>query len=197
MNSQLNTLVENLDDKDFAISIAKVVGDNRDLIYVNKKFLSVTGFSKDEVLGKNCKFLQGEITNSDTVNYLRNAINNRKSIARDILNYSKDGELFINRLILIYFPLDGEDYYVGLQTNVSNDNSEKLRDVLSQLSSEEIENRLKEHLMVTLDSDPKARAQLDEIQNLKEIQHLYRSIDSLRRYAINLEETPMIDKWAM
>lgn len=70
------------------------------IVFVNEAFSRLTGYSHDELLGKNCRFLQGPGTNVDDITKVRNAIARRESIEIDLLNYRKDGSSFWNRLLV-------------------------------------------------------------------------------------------------
>ncbi len=70
------------------------------IIFCNTAFEKLTGYSSREVVGRNCRFLQGEETNSETVGRIRDAIAAGSDIAVDILNYKKDGTSFWNALFL-------------------------------------------------------------------------------------------------
>lgn len=70
------------------------------IVFANEAFLKFTLYSRDEVLGRNCRFLQGPDTDRDTVRLIREAIARRESIGVDILNYRKDGSTFWNALYL-------------------------------------------------------------------------------------------------
>lgn len=91
------------------------------LIYANQGFLSMTGYSEAEVLGRNCRFLQGPGSSRSTCQQIRSAIEARQSLVTEILNYRKDGSSFWNQLSLT--PVGGPDgelqYYVGVQLDVS------------------------------------------------------------------------------
>jgi len=69
-------------------------------IFCNAAFLKITGYSEDEVIGRNCRFLQGEETSQETVAKIREAIANGRDIAVDILNYRKDGAQFWNAVFI-------------------------------------------------------------------------------------------------
>ena len=77
------------------------------MVYVSDEFTNQTGYNVSEVLGKNCRFLQGPETDMNDVEHIRQAIKMRKSITIDILNYKKDGKKFWNRLRIK--PLFGPD----------------------------------------------------------------------------------------
>mgnify|MGYP002641302622 CR=1 FL=1 len=91
------------------------------LIYVNDGFVNLTGYSKDEVLGKNCRFLQGPDKNSQAAAELRSAINQGRECKVDILNYRKDGSQFWNRLSIT--PIRGQSgqvvNFVGVQFDIT------------------------------------------------------------------------------
>ena len=89
--------------------------DDNPLIYVNEKFLSESGYSAEEVVGRNCRFLQGPGTCPEATQAIGRAIGARKEV--DILNYRKDGSTFMNRVRIR--PLFDENsdlmYFLGVQ----------------------------------------------------------------------------------
>lgn len=93
------------------------------LIYVNEAFCQLTGYSKAEIEGRNCRFLQGADTTANIVTAIRTGVAKRKCGFYDVLNYRKNGEKFWNRLLL--FPagedLEDPDYFVGVQHEVPQD----------------------------------------------------------------------------
>lgn len=68
------------------------------IIYVSNEFEAQTGYPPEEVLGRNCRFLQGPGTGPRAVQAIRDAIAAQAEITIDILNYRKDGSEFWNRL---------------------------------------------------------------------------------------------------
>lgn len=70
------------------------------IIFVNDAFSKLTGYSREDILGNNCRFLQGPATNKDDVTRIRNAIARQEAIEVDLLNYRKDGSTFWNRLLI-------------------------------------------------------------------------------------------------
>ncbi len=68
------------------------------MVYVSKEFEHQTGYSADEAIGRNCRFLQGHGTDPEAVEAIRHALRARTRFTIDILNYRKDGTLFLNRL---------------------------------------------------------------------------------------------------
>jgi PAS domain S-box-containing protein len=90
------------------------------MIYVSETFERQTGYSSDEAIGKNCRFLQGADTNPHAVQAMREALLAETTFTIDILNYRKDGTPFMNRLrIRPLFDAQGRlTYYVGAQNPV-------------------------------------------------------------------------------
>lgn len=74
--------------------------DDCPIVFANKAFLDLTGYEEDEILGRNCRFLQGAQTDRETVAELREAIANQGSIAAEILNYRRDGSPFWNAVFI-------------------------------------------------------------------------------------------------
>lgn len=106
--------------------MAMIVTDARQpdnpIIFANDAFLALTGYSREEVIGRNCRFLQGPDTDPDAVAATRRAIDAGEEIGLDILNYRKDGTTFWNALYLS--PVRGKTgeivYFFGSQLNVSD-----------------------------------------------------------------------------
>lgn len=70
------------------------------IVFVNDAFLRLSGYERHEIMGQNCRFLQGENTDREAVAQVREAVENNRDIAIDLLNYRKDGTPFWNALYL-------------------------------------------------------------------------------------------------
>ena len=70
------------------------------IIFANRAFVRMTGYSAEELIGSNCRFLQGPDTDRDTVSEVRDAIREHREFAAEILNYRKDGSSFWNALFV-------------------------------------------------------------------------------------------------
>ena len=119
-------------DMSCAFVVCDITQPDIPIIYVSDIFERLTGYSKHEVLGRNCRFLQSpegkvqagaprQFVDSDPVWYLKQRILKKKEGQRSLINYRKGGQPFMNLLTMI--PITGEDdvevkYYVGLQVDL-------------------------------------------------------------------------------
>ena len=92
------------------------------LVYVNDAFIRMSGYDKDELIGKNCRFLQGPDTDIGSVKFLKSKMDKEMPVHTEVLNYRKDGTPFWNELVIQ--PLRDEAgtllFYIGLQLDVTN-----------------------------------------------------------------------------
>lgn len=110
-----------LESTSCGIVIANCLEEDRPLIYVNQAFEEMTGYSKEESLGRNCRFLQGEENDQPQLEIIRHAVSAGKDCKVILRNYRKDGSLFYNELILSpVFSKDGTmTHFIGVQNDVT------------------------------------------------------------------------------
>ena len=89
------------------------------IIFANKTFEAMTGYTQEEIVGRNCRFLQGKDTDPSTVLKIRRAVAERTPLTIVLKNYKKDGTLFWNRLSIRPITIEGVYYSIGTQTDVS------------------------------------------------------------------------------
>mgnify|MGYP006294069501 CR=1 FL=1 len=91
------------------------------IVYANKAFSDLTGYGPEDIIGKNCRFLQGEDKSQPEVARLREGIKKHEPISVTLRNYKKDGTLFHNHLAVTpLFDNKGELlYYLGVQYDVT------------------------------------------------------------------------------
>lgn len=91
------------------------------LVYANKAFADMTGYTQEETIGKNCRFLQGTDREQEERSQIRAAITNKEPIEVTLRNYRKNGELFYNHLKIIpLFDSQGKVlYYLGVQYDIT------------------------------------------------------------------------------
>ena len=86
--------------------------DDNPIVFINRAFLDLTGYKEQDILGRNCRFLQGPDTDRQTVAELRKAVDEQRAVAVDILNYKADGSPFWNALFFgPIFDQEGEILY--------------------------------------------------------------------------------------
>lgn len=83
-----------------AMLIADARQDDHPIVAANDAFLALTGYDRDEIVGHNCRFLQGPQTDPAAVRKMREAIADGRGVAVELLNYRKDGSTFWNALTL-------------------------------------------------------------------------------------------------
>ncbi|MGD1809523.1 PAS domain S-box protein [Dapis sp. BLCC M126] len=90
-------------------------------IFVNPAFEKITGYRAAEVIGHNCRFLQGEDCGQAGLLKLRKALKKGESCTMSLRNYRKDGTLFWNELSVspIYDEQDNLSHYIGIQTDIT------------------------------------------------------------------------------
>jgi PAS domain S-box-containing protein len=104
------------------IVIADARIEDTPMVYANSGFCRITGYSLGELLGRNCRFLQGENTDPEAVAQLRHAVEAGEPTTVDLLNYRKDGTAFWNRVeITPIRDQDGElTHFLGSQRDITD-----------------------------------------------------------------------------
>lgn len=110
------------------------------IVAANPAFTVTTGYSADEVLGRNCRFLQGPGTDPETVRSIRAALANGERFSGKLLNYRRNGEPFWNELSIAPLP-DGEEGlsgFISVQRDVTDrvHAQARTRDLLKDLEQQ-------------------------------------------------------------
>ena len=118
------------------ITVADARQPQMPLIYCNPAFTQVTGYSPEEVLGYNCRFLQGSDTDSGTVTAIRTAIKEGRHLKVVLRNYRKDRTPFWNELVLspVYSAHGELTYFIGVQNDITS--QKQAEDALRDLNRE-------------------------------------------------------------
>jgi PAS domain S-box-containing protein len=112
------------------ISISDPDRADNPLVYVNEAFERITGYDADDVLGQNCRFLQGDDTEPEQIAKIRAAIEAGEPVEVELLNYAADGTPFWNRVAIAPVYHDGDLVnFVGFQREVTSERQlrERLR----------------------------------------------------------------------
>lgn len=91
------------------------------IVFANKAFLDLTGYEEEEVLGRNCRFLQGAQTDRNSVAEMRETIEAKGAVALEILNYRRDGSPFWNAVFIgpVYDTAGKLLYFFASQLDVT------------------------------------------------------------------------------
>lgn len=133
---RLQPFVHAVESSAVPIAIADPYEADCPLVFVNDAFLKLTGYEEHEVLGRNCRFLQGPETRDADRQALKDAVRDKATISREILNYRKDGSSFWNELHMAPMLDDHGDllYFIATQVDVTErmTRTENLRQELDE-----------------------------------------------------------------
>ncbi|GAF66693.1 hypothetical protein BTS2_3595 [Bacillus sp. TS-2] len=92
------------------------------IVYANQGFLDMTGYSMEEIIGKNCRFLQGAETQESDIDKIREGVQKMESVFVELVNYKKDGTKFWNSLSIdaLYIAEEERYYFIGVQKDVTD-----------------------------------------------------------------------------
>ena len=115
------------------------------IIFANEAFLSLSGYRLDEVIGRNCRLMQGEKTDPAMKATMSQAIKDETVIVVELLNYRKDGSTFWNALHLgpIYDEHGVLLYYFGSQWDVSDVYAARANEQHATMLARELSHRMK------------------------------------------------------
>ncbi|MFK8794318.1 PAS domain-containing protein [Planococcus plakortidis] len=119
MNTQIQLLEAMLDGSKVGTIVTDPEKEDNPIIYANRTFTELTGYEKGEILGRNCRFLQGPKTDPEAVDRLRQAIKNQEKVTVVLRNYRKDGTPFWNRLAVAPVTVEEKLYFIGTQTDIT------------------------------------------------------------------------------
>lgn len=124
------TRIRAMEEAQIGITITDPDREDNPIVYANDAFLALTGYDRETVLGRNCRFLQGAATTEEPVREMRRAVDDGRPVRVDLRNYRADGELFWNRVSIA--PVRDENgsvtNFVGTQRDVTAQ-KERARDL--------------------------------------------------------------------
>jgi PAS domain S-box-containing protein len=133
-----------MDAAPVGITISEAGGEDNPLLYINDQYTALTGYDGN-VLGKDCRFLQGPETDPESPARIRKAIDAEEPVSVDILNYRKNGQKFWNSLDIA--PIRDDDgevtQFVGFQTDITERKIKERRlEVLNRVLNHNLRNRM-------------------------------------------------------
>ncbi|NMY96669.1 MULTISPECIES: PAS domain S-box protein [Pseudomonas] len=119
INAKLMQMVINASND--GICVAEREGKDKPLIYVNPAFERMTGYSLDDILYQDCRFLQSGDRDQPALMAIREALDTGGACREILRNFRKDGTHFWNELSLstVYNQADQQTYFVGVQKDVT------------------------------------------------------------------------------
>ena len=145
---ELHRKTRAMDEAQVGISMADAEGD-LPIVYANEGFERVTGYDAAEIVGRNCRFLQGAATDEAAVAELGDAVDAGEPASVELLNYRADDSPFWNEVRLS--PIEGPDgdltHYLGFQTDVTE---RKRTEQLVRLLNRVLRHNLRNDLNVLL-----------------------------------------------
>lgn len=115
----LRSLLED-DEVEMSVVFSDPFTADNPMIFVSDEFEDQTGYSPEEAVGRNCRFLQGPDTDPHAIEAIRQGLKAQTRFTIDIMNYRKDGSPFLNRLRIrpIYDADGGLMFFAGAQNPV-------------------------------------------------------------------------------
>jgi PAS domain S-box-containing protein len=115
-------IVRAVDEAPIGITLSDPSLPDNPMVYINEAYAELTGYDIEDVLGRNCRFLQGPETSEEPVREMREAIEAQEPVSVELLNYREDGTPFWNQVTIApIFDDDGELlHYVGFQNDVTD-----------------------------------------------------------------------------
>ena len=134
------------------------------IIFANDAFLGMTGYSREEAQGFNCRFLQGPDTDPASIEKIRSAVKSGEDIAIDILNYRKDGTPFWNALYIspVHNALGEIQYFFASQLDATERKRHEVDAASLQLHLERLVSVRTQELEVALAASKCLVAEFDQ-----------------------------------
>ncbi len=170
--------------------------EDNPIVYANAAFEKLTGHRVAAVIGRNCRFLQGPLTEPDRLERIRAAVASNTGIAIDITNHRVDGTPFLNRLAITSLGEPDEcEYFLGTMSAPSDDRT-RLEQIEEQLL--EVHHRVKNHLsMIVSLIRMQARSSASELDfavlssRIEALQLLYQELSDTGVSSTNRPEVPL------
>lgn len=124
-----------LDTSINGITLSDPHQEDNPIVYANEAFELITGYSREEIVGRNCRILHREDHDQPGLAKIREALQGQRRVTVTLRNYRKDGTLFYNRLSIrpIHDREGGLLYFLGLQYDVTEEI--RAREELEQLKA--------------------------------------------------------------
>ncbi len=128
-----------------AICLCDPHAEDIPIVFANRAFRHLTGYSEEDIIGNNCRFLQGPDTDPEAVSRIRKAIEDEDVTVVELLNYRKNGTSFWNALHIgpIYNDNNELVYFFGSQWDVSDVRAARAEEQHAREMARELSHRMK------------------------------------------------------
>lgn len=182
------------------VTFVDVQAKGRPCIYASRNFEEQTGYTRDEVIGKNLRLLQGPLTRMETVEFMRECFEKKVACVQDIINYRKDGTPFLNRLLLLplaSFSDENSFIYAGFQNDVTQKYGlEYNNKILQKISNEEIQHVMNNKLTIVLGKLGRKLSSTSDANEIKVIQdelnHIFKQIND---FSVDIEKLSEFEEY--
>ncbi|WP_374461459.1 PAS domain S-box protein [Chryseobacterium taeanense] len=122
MHNNIEIYIQALNSANCGIIITDNLQPDNPIVYCNKAFENISGYSHDEIIGHNCRFLQSQDRSQPERQSIKEAIRQGKDCRVEIRNYKKNGDLFWNELFIS--PVKNDDgiitHFIGVQNDITD-----------------------------------------------------------------------------
>jgi PAS domain S-box-containing protein len=148
----LGLLTMALDASLTGVTISDNTQADNPIVYCNQAFIEMTGYAEQEIIGRNCRFLQNEDRSQASRKAIRQAINSGTQFTAEVRNYRKNGDLFWNELHVCPIKDDSGKvtHFIGIQKDISK---EKKAEQLLRAQQAQIELEIEERTRLLKDSE--------------------------------------------
>lgn len=133
-----NVLTQILDTCVNGVTLSDPDLEDSPIVYANKAFEDMCGYNQEEIVGRNCRFLQGTDRDQPELNRLRDAIRKGEPVEVTLRNYRRNGDLFYNRLVVkpLFDDRGNVVYFLGVQYDITEqvDAQKEIKDLTEKLN---------------------------------------------------------------
>jgi PAS domain S-box-containing protein len=184
-----------MEESHIGMSIAAADDPDAPLVYVNDGFEAVTGYDEADVLGRNCRFLQGPATDPASIGMIRDGIADNEPMSVEILNYRRDGAPFWNQVrVSPVANAAGEvTHYLGFQDDITDrKRTEQLVRLLNRVLRHNLRNDM--NVVLGLGSDLQRHDDPEVAKKGRSIARTAQTLVDLSEQARELEKTARQDR---
>ncbi|MEX0617705.1 MAG: EAL domain-containing protein [Pseudohongiellaceae bacterium] len=120
-DAELRQLKRGIEASPHGVVLVDALSSSMPIVYANVAFTSITGYPHDEVIGRNCRFLQGEGTAAEAIATIWQGLDRQTDVDVELLNYRRDGAPFWNHLLIspVFDDIGICTHFIGIQQDIT------------------------------------------------------------------------------